>query len=91
MKCVCGFRKNAAAVNALTKAKALPQNPPRGHVFLRFYLCEVQTAGKNENICEVDEALHEGNRSLKSQALRRLNVLQFMLKVNRRKYWKYNF
>lgn len=61
MKFVCRIKKNVAAVNALTKAKALPQNPPRGHVFLRFYLCEVETAGKNENICEVDEALQEGN------------------------------
>lgn len=44
-------------IRASTEAKALSEDAPRGHVFLRFYLREVERAGKYENICQVDEAL----------------------------------
>lgn len=40
-----------------TKAKTLPKDASGRHVFLCFYLCEVEGAGKNENIHQVDEAL----------------------------------
>lgn len=40
-----------------TETKTLPQHATRRHVFLCFYLCEVEGAGKNENVHQVDEAL----------------------------------
>lgn len=44
-------------IRASTEAKALSENAPCGHVFLSFYLREVERAGKNESIRQVDEAL----------------------------------
>lgn len=40
-----------------TEAKTLPKDASGRHVFLCFYLCEVEGAGENENIHQVDEAL----------------------------------
>lgn len=40
-----------------TKTKTLPEDATRRHVFLCFDLCEVEGAGKNENVHQVDEAL----------------------------------
>lgn len=66
-----------------TKSKALSEDASWWHIFLSFYLGEVKGAGKDENIHEVDEALKEGDGSLHGQTLRRFNVLQFMLVVER--------
>ena len=44
-----------------TEAKALSQDASRRHVFLSFYLGEVERAGEDENVHEVDEALQEGD------------------------------
>lgn len=40
-----------------TKTKTLSEDASGRHVFLCFYLCEVEGTGKNENIHQVDEAL----------------------------------
>lgn len=40
-----------------TETQTLPEDATRRHVFLCFYLCEVEGAGKNENVHQVDEAL----------------------------------
>lgn len=40
-----------------TKTKTLSEDASGRHVFLCFYLCEVEGAGKYENIHQVDEAL----------------------------------
>ena len=44
-------------ISVRTEAKALPQDASWRHVFLSFYLREVERAGKDEDIHEVDEAL----------------------------------
>lgn len=55
------FKHKALLLNKIlvkhTKTKTLSEDASGRHVFLRFYLCEVQGAGKNENIHQVDEAL----------------------------------
>lgn len=43
--------------NVRTEAKALSQDASWRHVFLSFYLCEVEGAGKDENVHEANEAL----------------------------------
>lgn len=62
-----------------TKTKTLPKDATRRHVFLCFYLCEVEGAGKNEDVHQVDEALQEGDGGFHCQTLRGFDVLQFML------------
>lgn len=65
-----------------TEAKALSQDASRRHVFLSFYLCEGEGAGKDENIHEVDEAVEEGDWSLHRQTVGGFDILQFMLVVD---------
>lgn len=62
-----------------TEAKTLSEDASGGHVFLCFYLCEVEGAGENEDIHQVDEALQEGDGGFHCQTLRGFYVLQFML------------
>lgn len=56
-KTVLEMRRLVKVIRASTEAKALSEDAPRGHVFLSFYLREVERAGKNKHIRQVDEAL----------------------------------
>lgn len=62
-----------------TKTKTLSEDASGRHVLLCFYLCEVEGAGEDEDIHQVDEALQEGDGRFHCQTLRGFYVLQFML------------
>lgn len=44
-------------ISVRTEAEALSEDAPRRHVFLSFDLGEVEGAGEDENVHQVDEAL----------------------------------
>ena len=75
-------------VKVLAEAKALAEETSRRHVLLRLDLCEVEGAGEDEHVHQVDEALQEGDGRLHRQALRRFDVLHLVLGEERRRVRK---
>lgn len=83
-----GEKDQSESIRVRTEAKALSEDASWRHVLLSFYLGEVEGAGEDQNVHQVDDALQEGDRRPHHQALGGLNVLQIMLDVERGTFTK---